>query len=137
LKSVVPDEPAPAARLELEGQPLRAVLEGIVALEGVRATLVADDQGLVVDAVGEGLQPDTLAVVTGLVTELSPRVSDLLPIGEVAAVALGDVDGIVLEVRYFPLFGAQCSLAIIRDDNHPHPEVTRMAIEAIAKRLAD
>lgn len=137
LKSVVPIVPPGAARLELEGQPLTAVLEGIVGLEGVRAALVADDQGLVVDAAGEGLQPDTLAVVSGLVNELSPRVSDLLPIGEIATVALGDEDGIVLEVRYFPLFGARCSLAIIRDDNHPHPEITRNAIEAITHRLAD
>jgi predicted regulator of Ras-like GTPase activity (Roadblock/LC7/MglB family) len=137
LKSVTPAAATPVARLELEGQPLTAVLEGIVGLEGVRAALVADDQGLVVDAAGEGLQPDSLAVVTGLVNEISPRVNDLLPIGEIAAVALGDEDGIVLEVRYFPLFGARCSLAIIRDDNHPHPEITRNAIEAITHRLSD
>jgi predicted regulator of Ras-like GTPase activity (Roadblock/LC7/MglB family) len=129
-------EPAkPMARLE--GQSLHEVLETMVGLEGVTVALVADGEGLVVDSAGEVLQPDALAAVSGLVAELSPRVSDLLPIGEISQVALGDISGKVMEVRYFPLFGESCALAIIRDETHPHPEVAKDAIEVIVSKLAD
>lgn len=129
-------EPAkPMARLE--GQSLHEVLETMVGLEGVSVALVADGEGLVVDSAGEVLQPDALAAVSGLVAELSPRVSDLLPIGEISQVALGDVRGKVMEVRYFPLFGESCALAIIRDETHPHPEIAKDAIEVIVSKLAD
>jgi len=121
----------------LEGQSLHEVLETMVGLEGVTVALVADGEGLVVDSAGEVLQPDALAAVSGLVAELSPRVSDLLPIGEISQVALGDVQGKVMEVRYFPLFGESCALAIIRDETHPHPEMAKDAIEIIVSKLAD
>jgi len=128
----------PALPLErLEGRSLHEVLESMVGLEGVTVALVADGEGLVVDSAGEVLQPDALAAVSGLVAELSPRVSDLLPIGEISQVALGDVRGKVMEVRYFPLFGESCALAIIRDETHPHPEIAKNAIEAIVSKLAD
>jgi predicted regulator of Ras-like GTPase activity (Roadblock/LC7/MglB family) len=129
-------EPAkPMARLE--GQSLHDVLDTMVGLEGVTVALVADGEGLVVDSAGEVLQPDALAAVSGLVAELSPRVSDLLPIGEISQVALGDIKGKVMEVRYFPLFGESCALAIIRDETHPHPEIAKDAIEVIVSKLAD
>jgi predicted regulator of Ras-like GTPase activity (Roadblock/LC7/MglB family)/HAMP domain-containing protein len=135
LREIRSDAAQPLARLE--GQSLHEVLESLIGLEGVTVALVADGEGLVVDSAGEVLQPDALAAVSGLVAELSPRVSDLLPIGEISQVALGDVRGKVMEVRYFPLFGESCALAIIRDETHPHPEVAKNAIEAIVARLAD
>jgi predicted regulator of Ras-like GTPase activity (Roadblock/LC7/MglB family)/HAMP domain-containing protein len=135
LRQLRSDAAQPLARLE--GQSLHEVLESMIALEGVTVALVADGEGLVVDSAGEVLQPDALAAVSGLVAELSPRVSDLLPIGEISQVALGDVRGKVMEVRYFPLFGESCAMAIIRDETHPHPETAKNAIEAIVARLAD
>lgn len=135
LRELRSDAAQPLARLE--GKSLHEVLESMVALEGVTVSLVADGEGLVVDSAGEVLQPDALAAVSGLVAELSPRVSDLLPIGEISQVALGDVRGKVMEVRYFPLFGESCALAIIRDETHPHPEVAKNVIEAIVSKLAD
>jgi len=135
LRELRAETAKPMARLE--GQSLHEVLETMVGLEGVTVALVADGQGLVVDSAGEVLRPDALAAVSGLVAELSPRVSDLLPIGEISQVALGDVEGKVMEVRYFPLFGESCALAIIRDETHPHPEVAKDAIEIIVSKLAD
>lgn len=135
LRLEIPDVAAPLERLE--GESLREVLESIVRLEGVSVALVADDEGLVVDAAGELLQPDALAAVSNVVAELSPRVRDLLPIGEISTVALGDKEGRMMEVRYFPLFGASCALAIIREEEHAHTEVARKAIGAIVDRLQD
>jgi predicted regulator of Ras-like GTPase activity (Roadblock/LC7/MglB family) len=135
LREIRSDTATPLERLE--GQSLHEVLESLISLEGVTVALVADGEGLVVDAAGEVLQPDALAAVSGLVAELSPRVSDLLPIDEISQVALGDVSGKMMEVRYFPLFGESCALAIIRDETHPHPEIAKGAIEAIVSRLAD
>jgi predicted regulator of Ras-like GTPase activity (Roadblock/LC7/MglB family) len=118
-----------------QGESLTAVLDGIVAADGVHVALVADDQGLVVDTAGEALEPDTLAAVSGLVAELSPRVTDLLPLGEIATVALGDTSGKVMEVRYFMLLGSRCALVVIRDERASTGELVRRAVEAIAERL--
>jgi predicted regulator of Ras-like GTPase activity (Roadblock/LC7/MglB family) len=118
-----------------QGESLTAVLDGIVAQDGVHVALVADDQGLVVDAAGEALEPDTLAAVSGVVAELSPRVTDLLPIGEIATVALGDTAGRVMEVRYFLLLGSRCALVVIRDEGASTEELCRRATVAIAERL--
>lgn len=135
LRGRLPDAAAPLERLE--GKSIREVLESIVALEGVSVALVADDAGLVVDSAGELLQPDALAALSGLAAEISPRVRDLLPIGEITNVALGDASGKVLEVRYFPLFGAACALAIIREEVQVDPRIYRAAIEVIVNRLKD
>ncbi len=101
----------------------------------VCVAMVADDQGLVVDTAGEILEPDTLAAVSGLVSDLSPRVTELLPISGIHTVALGDVQGRVMEVRYFELFEARCALVIIRDETAYNPEMARTAVEAISARL--
>jgi predicted regulator of Ras-like GTPase activity (Roadblock/LC7/MglB family) len=139
LRSTSSEPPAPPTPLPGEGffngESLTEILDGIVSLDGIHVALVADDQGLVVDTAGEALAPDELAAVTGLVAELSPRMTDLLPIGEIAVVALGDLQGRVLEVRYFTLFAARCALAIIREEGAGHPQVTRNAVDAITQRL--
>ncbi len=135
LRNRLPDAVAPLERLE--GKSIREVLESIVALEGVSVALVADDAGLVVDSAGELLQPDALAALSGIAAEITPRVRDLLPIGEITSVALGDISGKVLEVRYFPLFGAACALAIIREEVQVDPRISKAAIEAIVNRLKD
>jgi len=119
------------------GRSVREALEGIASLDGVHVALVADDQGLVVDAVGEELPPDTLAAVSRLAAEISPRVGDLLPVGDISTVALGNVDGWVLEVRYFDLLGARCALVIARDETASYPEAAARAVEVVAARLAD
>jgi len=119
-----------------QGESLTAVLDGIVAQDGVHVALVADDQGLVVDKAGEALEPDALAAVSCVVAELSPRVTDLLPLGEIATVALGDTTGRVMEVRYFMLLGSRCALVVIRDEGASTTEPVRRAVEAIVERLA-
>ncbi len=127
--------PPPKAEPDFHGESLTEVLDGIVSLDGVSVAMVADDQGLVVDTAGELLEPDTLAAVSGLVSDLSPRVTELLPIDEIHTVALGDIHGRVMEVRYFELFGARCALVIIRDEAASHPGIARTAVEAISARL--
>ena len=129
--------PPPASKSwsQFEGESLGEILDDMVAVEGIDVALVADDQGLLVDAAGEDIGGDALAAVTGLVANLSPRVTELLPIGEIGTVALGDVSGKVLEVRYFELFDARCALALIRDEGAGHPQLARNAIEAIYARL--
>ena len=129
----VGQEASPSA---FQGESLTSVLDGIVAQDGVHVALVADDQGLVVDAAGEALEPDTLAAVSCVVAELSPRVTDLLPLGEIATVALGDTAGKVMEVRYFMLLGSRCALVVIRDEDASNAELVRRAVEVIAERLA-
>jgi predicted regulator of Ras-like GTPase activity (Roadblock/LC7/MglB family) len=121
----------------LGGSSLRDVLDGIVALEGVRMALVADDFGLVVDSVGDGLPPDILAAISTLVAHIGPRVSDILPMGEVATISLGDDKGLVLDTRYFELFGARCALAIARDEAHSYPGLAEQAAQAIVARFGD
>jgi predicted regulator of Ras-like GTPase activity (Roadblock/LC7/MglB family) len=118
------------------GESLTAVLDDLVAQEGVHVALVADDQGLVVDAAGEVLEPDALAAVSCVVAELGPRVTDLLPLGEIVTVGLGDAAGRMMEVRYFPLLGSRCALAVIRDEGVSTGELVRRAADAIAERLS-
>jgi predicted regulator of Ras-like GTPase activity (Roadblock/LC7/MglB family) len=136
LRTRSADASAPPSATVFQGESLTAVLDGIVALEGVHVALVADDQGLVVDKAGETLEPDALAAVSGVVAELSPRVTDLLPLGEIATVALGDVTGRMMEVRYFMLLGSRCALVVICDEGAHTAEPVRRAVEAIAERLA-
>lgn len=127
--------PPPKAKPDFHGESLTEVLDGIVSLDGVSVAMVADDQGLVVDTAGELLEPDTLAAVSGLVSDLSPRVTEMLPIDEIHTVALGDIQGRVMEVRYFELFKARCALVIIRDEAAYNPEMARTAVEVISARL--
>ena len=127
--------PPPKAEPDFHGESLTEVLDGIVSLDGVSVAMVADDQGLVVDTAGELLEPDTLAAVSGLVSDLSPRVTELLPIDEIHTVALGDTHGRVMEVRYFELFEARCALVIIRDEAAYNPEISRTAVKVISDRL--
>jgi predicted regulator of Ras-like GTPase activity (Roadblock/LC7/MglB family) len=130
-------EPEPrASAVAFRGESLTAVLDDLVAQAGVHVALVADDQGLVVDAAGEVLEPDALAAVSCVVAELSPRISDLLPLKEIVTVALGDPEGRVLEVRYFTLLGSRCALAVVRDEGASSGEIVRRATDAIAERLS-
>lgn len=135
LRTKGADDGRAASEIAFQGESLTAVLDGIVAQEGVHVALVADDQGLVVDAAGEALEPDTLAAVSCVVSDLSPRVTDLLPLGEIAAVALGDTSGRVMEVRYFMLLGSRCALVVIRDETASTTQIVRAAVEAIPERL--
>lgn len=136
LRTKGADAGGAAAAAVFQGETLTAVLDGLVAQDGVHVALVADDQGLVVDAAGDPLEPDTLAAVSCVVSDLSPRVTDLLPLGEIAAVALGDTSGRVMEVRYFMLLGARCALVVIRDETASTTQIVRAAVEAIPARLA-
>ncbi len=130
--------PHPATQpLLLEGSSLKGVLEGITALDGVSMALIADDYGLVVEAVGEGMPPETLAAMSSLVANLRPQVRDILPIGDVAMVSFGDDKGLVLDTSYFELFGVRCALAIARDQAHPYPGLAQQAIEEILVHLND
>lgn len=131
-----PDEGKGAATGAFRGESLTAVLDDLVAQAGVHVALVADDQGLVVDAAGEVLEPDALAAVSCVVAELSPRVTDLLPIGEIVTVGLGDATGRTMEIRYFPLLGSRCALAVIRDEGASTGDLVRRAADAIAERLS-
>jgi predicted regulator of Ras-like GTPase activity (Roadblock/LC7/MglB family) len=124
------------SEVAFRGESLTAVLDDLVTQAGVHIALVADDQGLVVDAAGEVLEPDALAAVSCVVAELSPRVNDLLPLGEIVTVGLGDATGRMLEVRYFTLLGSRCALAVIRDEGSGSGELVRRATDAIAERLS-
>jgi predicted regulator of Ras-like GTPase activity (Roadblock/LC7/MglB family) len=128
--------PARASKVEFRGESLTAVLDDLVSQTGVHVALVADDQGLVVDTAGEVLEPDSLAAVSCVVAELSPRVTDLLPLGEIVTVGLGDTTGRMLEVRYFTLLGSRCALAVIREEGAGSSELVRRATDAIAERLS-
>ncbi len=131
--------PHPAGKVipPIESSSLKGVLEGLVALDGVSLALVADDYGLVVEAVGDGMPPETLAAMSSLVANLRPQVRDILPIGEVATISLGDDHGLVLDTRYFDLFGVRCALAVARDEDHPYPGLAQHAIDEIRVHLND
>lgn len=121
----------------LHGETLTEILDELVDQDHIHVALVADDQGLVVDAAGQTLEPDALAAVSGIVAELSPRVTDLLPIDEIATVTFGDTKGDTMEVRYFSLFGARCALALIGKEGKISSTMASNAIQLIQEKLAD
>jgi hypothetical protein len=127
---------SPVSQLSVDGVSLRDILERIVVLDGVRMALVADDYGLVVDAVGTEIQPETLAAISNLMERFGPQLRDILPIGKVAAVSLGDEQGLVLDIRYFDLLGIRCALVIARDEKHPYPGLAKEAVVSIAEKMA-
>jgi predicted regulator of Ras-like GTPase activity (Roadblock/LC7/MglB family) len=124
-----------STRFSFNGSSIKETLNDIVALEGVRMALVADDYGLVVEAVGEGLPSDTVATISNLVERLGPQVREILPMGEVSTVSLGDDQGLVLDTRYFDLFGVRCALAIARHEDFPYPGLAKKAIESIVNSM--
>lgn len=134
LKSSQNTAPRPL-ELVISGSSLKGVLDGIVALEGVQMAIVADDYGLVVDAAGSGLSSDTLAALSTVMAQVGPRVHDIMPMGEVSMVGVGNDQGLVVETTYFQLFDTRCALTIARDKTHPYPEVAEKAIRAIRERL--
>ncbi len=135
--SFAPAHPAAADLSVAEGESIKDVLEGIIVLEGVQMALVADDYGLVVETAGTGMSPETLAAISSLIAEIGPRLRDVLPIGEVASVSLGDEDGLVLDTRYFELLGTRCALAIARNELHPYPGLADQAIKSITSRIRE
>jgi predicted regulator of Ras-like GTPase activity (Roadblock/LC7/MglB family) len=129
--------PATTASTLLGGSSLKDVLDELVELEGIQLALVADDYGLVVDSSGDGLPSEQVAAISTLVANVGPRVSEILPMGEVATISLGDDKGLVLDTRYFDLFGARCALAIARDEAHPYPGLAEQAAKAIVARFSE
>ncbi|MCP4198177.1 MAG: hypothetical protein GY762_13590 [Proteobacteria bacterium] len=124
-----------STRFSFDGESIKEILDDIVALEGVKMALVADDYGLVVEAVGEGLPSDTVAAISNLVERLGPQVREILPMGEVTSVSLGDDQGLVLDTRYFDLFGVRCALAIARYEDFPYPGLAKKAIESVVSSM--
>ncbi len=134
--SLSPASPV-AQDLLLEGPSVSDVLREALALEGIRVALLADDFGLVIEAAGHELPPESLAAISSLIAHLGPRVRDVLPIGQVATVTLGDDQGLVLETRYFDLFGTRCAVAIARDDKASYPGLTESLAQAVKKKMGD
>ena len=89
----------------------------------------------VIEAVGEGLPSDTVAAISNLVERLGPQVREILPMGQVSAVSLGDDEGLVLDTRYFDLFGVRCALAIARYEDFPYPGLAKKAIESVVSSM--
>ncbi len=114
---------------------VKDILEHIVELEGVKVALVADDYGLVVASVGDALPSETVAAISSLVADFGPKVSDILPMGDLVNISFGDDEGLVLDTRFFELYGARCALAIAHDEDHPHPGIAKQAIEAITAKF--
>jgi len=139
ISELIQTKPAPpitsSITKNISGNTLNEVLVNLVSMPGIIVALVADDQGLIVDKAGKSLDIDALAAVSGLVAELSPKISDLLPIGKITTVALGDIDNKFMEVRYFQLLESRCALTIIREDATPHSKITQTAIEVIQAKL--
>ncbi len=129
------EPPHPAMELLPGGDSIKEVLSGMVALEGVRMALVADDYGLVVETAGDGLPSETLAAISALTAEIGPRLRDILPMSEITTVALGDDKGLVLETYYFELLDAHCALAVARDEARPITGLAEKAIESITARI--
>ena len=139
VSELIQTKPAPpiisSISKNISGNTLNGVLVNLVSMPGISVALVADDQGLIVDKAGKSLDIDALAAVSGLVAELSPKISDLLPIGKIATVALGDTDNRLMEVKYFQLLGSRCALTIIREDATPDSKIIQTAIEIIQAKL--
>lgn len=119
----------------LDGPSVRDILERIVSLEGVHVALVADDFGLVIDSAGDSLPAESIAAISSLIAHLGPRVRDVLPMGQVTSVTLVDDNGLVLETRYFELFGTKCAVAVARDHSSPFTGLTQEAADAIIDRM--
>lgn len=136
-ESLTKPQPTFIGDQQISGTTVKEVLEGVVKLEGIKMALVADDYGLVVDSVGDELPSETLAAISSLIASIGPRVREILPMGEVATVSLGDDEGLVLETRYFELFGTQCALSIARDDEHPYPGLTARLVDSIKEGFKD
>jgi hypothetical protein len=122
---------------KVDGASIKEVLEGIVVLQGVQMALVADDYGLVVEAVGDGMPKETVAAISGLIEHLGPQVKDILPMGDVASISLGDDQGLVLDTRYFDLFGVRCALALVRDEAYPYPGLAKKAIQSVVESMQE
>jgi hypothetical protein len=129
----------PSARLDglHDGASIKEVLEGVIALEGIRMAIVADDYGLVVETAGLGMPAETLAAISSLMAEIGPRLKDVLPMSDVEMVSLGDDQGLVVETRYFHLLDTRCALSIAREATHPYPNLAQQAIEAITTRVKE
>ena len=81
------------------------------------------------------MPPDTLAAISSLMAHIGPRVKDILPIGEVTTVVLGDDQGLVIENLYFDLAGTRCSLTIAREKGHAYPRLAETAAASIREHL--
>lgn len=134
--SLSPGSPV-AQNLLLEGPSVSDVLRETLALDGIRVALLADDFGLVIEAAGHELPPESLAAISSLIAHLGPRVRDVLPIGRVATVTLGDDQGLVLETRYFDLFGTRCAVAIARDEAVSYPGLTERLTQAVKAKMGE
>ncbi len=128
---------SPVMEFLTEGSSIKDVLEGIVSLDGIQIALVADDYGLVVETAGDAVSSDTLAAISSLIADIGSRVRDILPMGEIATVSLGDDKGLVIDTHYFELLGTKCALAISRDAAYPYSGLTEQAINSIAARLTE
>lgn len=132
-----PDPPARISRIDLSGTTVGEILAGLIELEGVRQAVVADNHGLVVEAIGGTVPAELLAAASGHISEMGPRLDDILPLGSITSVSVADEDDLVLEARYFRLYDVRCSLLILREAQHSYPRLALEAVQAIVTSLED
>jgi hypothetical protein len=139
LKSGMSSDTSQRSELQIatEDASIKDVLDNLTKLEGIKLALVADDFGLVVETSHDNIDAENLAAASSLASRIASRLKEILTIGAITTVTIGDEDGLVLENTYFELFQLRCSLAIIRDRAHEYPGLADQTIEAISSRLAE
>ena len=121
----------PISPMELKGETMGHILDGIAALEGVKVALVADDHGMIVDCAGNGIPPEALAAVSAVIADIGTGIHDVLPMADLDSITIGDKAGLVLETRFFELLDSRCAFAVARDQAHSYPGLTRQATDLI------
>jgi predicted regulator of Ras-like GTPase activity (Roadblock/LC7/MglB family) len=124
-------------KIATEDASIKDVLDNITKLDGIEMALIADDFGLVVETSEAVHDAENLAAASSLASRISSRLKEIMTMGAVSKVVIGDEEGFVLENTYFELFNLRCSLTIVRDKDHEYPGLAEKSIEAIASRLAE
>jgi len=122
--------------LKLTGESIKDVLDDLVRLDGVEMALVADDQGLVIEASSGPMTAETLAVLSSLIVELSHQVMEVMPIDDLVFASLLAADGMVFDCCFVDLFDITCCVVVERNEKYEYPHLTQDAAKAIASRFA-
>jgi hypothetical protein len=113
------------------GSDLETNLSTLVGQGGPRTAVLADTQGFLIAAAGEGVAQEGLAAYAAVAGEMVARARMLLPLADIESVRVTDANRMVLTCHLFTSAGTELGVTTL-GPGEPQPESTTRAIAGLA-----
>jgi len=102
---------------------------------GGRAVVLADTRGLVIAAAGEVRYQNELAAAASVVSEVSERVRNLLPLAEPHVIDIVDVNNVVMRTRWLRWDDETLALSVLGFRDEAPDATEEKVVKAVTKLM--